>query len=174
MIAVEVAPYRLVRIDAEHVDAVLAEVRPFLARAVAKTAGHLTLEEMIASLRQGWRDWMLWVCVTDTAIVGAMIVTMERCGSDLVATYELLASSEAEDAIAALFDPFERYLAQMWGVTMTRIVGRRGWERFLRRHGYEASHFITARRLIGAQKGLSEPVSGTTVSRDISAPRLTH
>lgn len=175
MIAIHAYPYRLVRIDAEDVDAVLADIRPLLDRAVARTAGHLSLDEMIVALRQGWRDWMLWVCATDTHIVGAMIVTMERCGSDLVATYELLASTEAQDAIGALFAPFESYLAQMWGVTMTRVVGRRGWERFLRSYGYEASHFITSKRVVGsARLPLPEPVSGTTVAQEQKPRRLTH
>lgn len=148
MIVIHAPPYRLVRIEPEHVDSILLEVRPLLDQAVARTAGHLTLEDMIARLRAGWREWMLWVCIADGAVVGAMIVTMERCQADLIATYELLASTDAQEAISALLAPFEEYLSEIWGVTAVRVVGRRGWERFLGRHGFAASHFITSKRLI--------------------------
>jgi hypothetical protein len=36
----------------------------------------------------------------------------------------------------------------MFGVTQTRVIGRKGWERWLARHGYEPSHFITSKRLV--------------------------
>ena len=152
MIVIHAPPYRLVRIEPEQVDSILREIRPLLDQAVARTAGHLTLEDMIAKLRQGWREWMLWVCIADGAVVGAMIVTMERCHADLIATYELLASIDAQEAISALLAPFEEYLAAIWGVTAVRIVGRRGWERFLAKHGFSASHFITSKRLIDSAR----------------------
>lgn len=147
MICLEVPPHRVIRIDPEQVDAVMDRVAPLLSRSVGYTAGHVSVHGMIKQLRQGWRDWMLWVVERDRQLVGAFIITMEACGQDRVATFEILAGTEAQAWIGGLFAPFEQYLSEMWRVTQVRVVGRRGWERFLSRHGFEPSHFITSKRV---------------------------
>ena len=148
MIVLDVPPYKLIRIDAEHVDEALDLVRPMLALSVQHAAGFRSLDEMVESLRDGWRDWQLWLIVTPEAPVGAFILTMDRLGGELVAPCELLAGVEAQSWIAPMIQHFEGYLAGMFGVTQTRVIGRRGWERWLSRHGYEPSHFVTCKRLV--------------------------
>ena len=148
MIVLDVPPYKLIRIDAEHVDEALELVRPMLQLSVQHAAGFRSLDEMVESLRDGWRDWQLWLIVTSEATVGAFILTMERIGGELVATFELLAGVEAQSWIAPMIQHFEGYLAGMFGVTPTRVIGRRGWERWRARHGYEPSHFVTCKRLV--------------------------
>lgn len=149
MITIEAGGWRVVRIDPEQVDSVLDAIGPLLSRTVRHTAGQIPVASMIDQLRQGWRDWMLWVIQSQAGeIAGAFIITAESLGQHRIATFELLAGVEAQDWIAELFPPFEAYLSQMWGITHVRIVGRRGWERFVRRQGFEASHFITSKRLV--------------------------
>lgn len=150
MIVLDVPPYKLIRIDAEHVDEALELVRPMLELSVQHAAGFRSLDEMVESLRDGWRDWQLWLIVTPEASVGAFILTMERLGGELVATFELLAGVEAQSWIGSMIAHFEAYLAGMFGVTQTRVIGRRGWERWLSKHGYEPSHFVTSKRLVSA------------------------
>lgn len=149
MICLDVPPHRAVRIDPEEVDAVLLVIGPLLARTVRYTAGVESVEALIASLRQDWRQWQLWVVFRDDQAVGAVVVTMETIApGDRLATFELAAGIEAQAWIGDLFGPFERYMARMYGVTAIRVVGRRGWERFLARHGFTPSHFITSRRIV--------------------------
>lgn len=156
MVVLEHLPYRLIRIEPEHVDAVLPVVRPLLERAVPYTAGHVTLEELLATMRQGARPWQFWVVVNGAEACGGFITSLERVGVDLVCTFELLAGIEAQAWIAPLIHRFERYMAFMYGVTSMRIVGRRGWERFLAQHGYGASHIVTTKRILPAVADLRE------------------
>ena len=148
MIVLDVPPHKVVRIDAEHVDEALELVRPMLQLSVQHLAGFRSLDEMVESLRDGWRDWQLWLIVTPEATVGAFILTMERLGRELVATFEVLAGVDAQAWIGPLIGKLEVYLAGMFGVTQTRVIGRKGWERWLSKHGYAPSHFITSKRLI--------------------------
>jgi len=149
VICLEVPPHRAVRVDPDDVDAVLPIVRPLLARTVRYTAGIESVEALVESLRQGWRQWQLWVVFRHDQAVGAVVVTMETLApGDRLATFELVAGVDAQAWIGDLFGPFERYMAQMWGVTATRVVGRRGWERFLAGQGFTPSHFITTRRIV--------------------------
>ena len=148
MIVLDVPPHKVVRIDAEHVDEALELVRPMLQLSVQHLAGFRSLDEMVESLRDGWRDWQLWLIVEPERTAGAFILTMERLGGELVATFELLAGVDAQAWIGPLIGKFEAYLAGMFGVTQTRVIGRKGWERWLARHGYEPSHFITSKRLV--------------------------
>lgn len=148
MVVLEADGYRVVRVEPEHVDPALPFLEPILRRAVPYTAGHESVESLLGTLRQGARPWQLWLVVHGSQPVGGFITTLERAGADLVGTFEILAGVEAQAWIAPLIHRFEQYLAFMYGVTAMRIVGRRGWERFLAQHGYHASHFITAKRLL--------------------------
>lgn len=160
MIVLDVPPHRAIRVDPEDVDAFLPIVTPILARTVRYTAGVESVEALVEALRQGWRQWQLWVVLKGNEAVGAVIVTIETLGpGDRMATFELVAGDDARTWIADLFPPFEHYILNMWGVTALRVVGRKGWERFLARQGFEASHFITSKRLVrpaisGADLGL--------------------
>jgi len=121
VIVLDVPPHKVVRIDAEHVDEALELVRPMLQLSVQHLAGFRSLDEMVESLRDGWRDWQLWLIVTPEQTVGALILTMERLGGELVATFELLAGVDAQAWIGPLIGKFEAYLAGMFGVTQARF-----------------------------------------------------
>ncbi len=152
-VVLEHGRYRVVRIEPEHVDAALPMIVPVLQRAVPYTAGHASVEALLDNMRAGFRPWQLWLVVHGAEPAGGFITTLERAGDDLVCTFEILAGVEAQGWIAPLIDRFEQYVSLMYGVTAMRIVGRRGWERFLSEYGYAASHFVTAKRLLPAASG---------------------
>lgn len=149
-------PHALLRIEPEHVDEAAEALAPLLARSVPYCEGFQTVEQMIETMRQGIRAWQLWAVVDGAALAGAFITSLERVGDDLVMTFEIIAGADAQAWIAALISRFERYMAFMYGVTSMRVVGRKGWERFLAQHGYQPSHFITSKRLAPAVAEIQE------------------
>lgn len=138
----------VMRVDPEHVDQIAALVEPLLERSIPYTEGFQTIDQMIDSLRQGVRPWQLWAIAHRDRMAGAFITTLERYGDDLVMTFEVIGGVEAQSWIAPLIANFEEYMAAMYGVTYARVVGRKGWERFLSRYGYEPTHFVTSKRLL--------------------------
>lgn len=142
--------YRLIRIDPGLVDESLPAIRPILERSVSYTRNFETVDQMIATMRQGARPWQLWLMLDVNTPAGAFITTLERHGPELVMTFEVIAGVDAQEWIAPMIHNFEQYMAQMYGVTQTQAVGRKGWERFLKGLGYEPLHFVTGKKLCTA------------------------
>jgi hypothetical protein len=93
------------------------------------------LEELIEMMKQGIRPWQLWVILKLDSVVGGFITTIERAGEDLLVNFEILAGLDAKEWIWPLVEKFEQYMAFMYNCTGSRIIGRKGWEKFLRNYG---------------------------------------
>jgi hypothetical protein len=90
----------------------------------------------------------LWVVGCGGAVAGAFITTLERVCDELIFNFEILAGVEAQEWIWPLVTKFEEYMAFMYGCTGARIIGRKGWEKFLKNHGYVPTHFVTTKKFL--------------------------
>lgn len=138
----------LLRIDPQHAESVEQFILPFLRASIGYTEGFQSVDELMDAIRQPMRSAQVWAVARRGEVAGAFITTLERVESDLVMQFEIIGGVEAQSWIAPLIAKFETYMAEMFGVTCARVIGRRGWERFLARYGYRASHFITSKRLL--------------------------
>lgn len=139
--------FSVTRVDPEHVDAVLPFAIPMLEKSLPYIAEFESIEQMIDIMRQGARPWQLWVADDGKKPVGAFISTIEKAGDEIVFVFEVLAAGGTSDWIMILMEPFEKYVAWAYNVTSTRIIGRPGWEKFLKGSGYEVQAFITGKKL---------------------------
>jgi hypothetical protein len=123
-------------------------IGPFLSMSIPYISGFQNLEQLIDTMKQGMRPWQLWLILKETTPVGAFITTLERVGEDLLVNFEILAGLEAKEWVWPLVEKFEQYMAFMYNCTGSRIIGRKGWEKFLRNYGYVPTHFITTKKFL--------------------------
>lgn len=151
LVAISHEPYHVIRVDTQHVDAILPAIKPLLEKSVPYTEGFQTVDEMYETLKSGARPWQLWVIVdsySGGAFVGSFITSLEYAGNQRAFNFEIIAGINAQSWITPLIHKFEEYMAYMYDCTYARIIGRKGWEKFLARHGYKATHFVTAKKLV--------------------------
>jgi len=148
MIILEHENYRVIRIDPEMVEQTMGAVAPFLAMSVPYISGFQNLDQLIQTMKEGIRPWQLWLIVNGNSPCGSFITTLEWVGDDLLFNFEILAGVEAKEWIWPLVEKFEQYMAFMYNCTGSRIVGRKGWEKFLKNYGYVPTHFITTKKFL--------------------------
>lgn len=155
MIILEHGEYKVIKIEPKMVDSAIPYITPLLSLSIPYTSAFNNLEELINVMKEGIRPWQLWMILKQDTVVGGFITTLERVGNDLLVNFEILAGLEAKEWIWPLVEKFEQYMAFMYNCTGSRIVGRKGWEKFLRNYGYEATHFITTKKFLS--KSLEAP-----------------
>jgi hypothetical protein len=148
MIILEHEEYKVVKIDPKMVDSAIPLITPLLSLSIPYTSEFNNLEELIEMMKQGIRPWQLWVILKLDSVVGGFITTIERAGEDLLVNFEILAGLDAKEWIWPLVEKFEQYMAFMYNCTGSRIIGRKGWEKFLRNYGYVPTHFITTKKFL--------------------------
>ena len=141
--------YACVRVEPDMVQAMMPTVVEFLDQAIEATEGFSTVYQMLEAMQESARPWQMWLVMDGGMPKGALITSISAYGdNEKEVIFELIAGRDAQDWISGLLKNFEAYMAFMYGCTSARIVGRRGWERFMARHGYEPTHFVTRKRLL--------------------------
>ena len=148
MIILEHEDYRVVKIEPEMVGSNVEIITPLLSLSVPNTSGFQTLDQLLETMAQGIRPWQLWVILKVNSVHGAFITTLEREGNDLLVNFEILAGLEAKEWIWPLVEKFEQYMAFMYKCTGSRVIGRKGWEKFLKNYGYVPTHYITTKKFL--------------------------
>ena len=148
MIILEHEDYKVIKIEPKMVDSAVPLITPLLSLSIPYTSAFNNLSELIETMKNGLRPWQLWVILKKDSVVGGFITTLERVGEDLLVNFEILAGLEAKEWVWPLVEKFEAYMAFMYNCTGSRIIGRKGWEKFLRNYGYEATHFITTKKFL--------------------------
>ena len=148
MVILEHDNYKVIKVDPEMVDDAIPTISSILSLSIPYTSTFHSVDELINTMRQGIRPWQLWIIVKNNVSIGGFITTLERVGSDLLVNFEILAGLEAREWIWPLVEKFETYMAFMYNCTGSRIIGRKGWEKFLKNYGYEATHFITTKKFL--------------------------
>jgi hypothetical protein len=148
MIILEHEDYKVIKIEPKMVDAAIPLITPLLSLSIPYTSEFSSLGDLIEAMKQGARPWQLWVILKKDAVVGGFITTLERAGNDLLVNFEILDGIEAKEWIWPLVEKFETYMAFMYNCTGSRIIGRKGWEKFLRNYGYVPTHFITTKKFL--------------------------
>jgi hypothetical protein len=156
IVVLEHNEYRVFRLEPDQIPLIIDALEPLLARSVSYTSGFSTVKELLDQMQQGIRPWQFWIVLNKSDICGSFITTLERVSNDILCTYEILAGTDAQEWIWPLVEKFEKYIAFMYGATMMRIVGRKGWEKFLRHHGYCPTHYITEKRLLPSVESIEE------------------
>ncbi len=123
------------QVPAQHADRVWPMVAPFIASALAHSAGHLRPEDVRAEIATGHRQ--LWIG-SDGGPVRAVCVTKV---AEYPATRALWVHESAGtlDAIEA-FWPVLKAFAKEWACDTVCFYGRRGW----RRGGVLPAEFVHA------------------------------
>ena len=148
MIILEHEDYKVIKIDPKMVDSVIPLISPLLSLSIPYTSGFNNLNDLIETMKEGIRPWQLWIILKENSAVGAFITALERVGVDLLVNFEILAGLEAKEWIWPLVEKFEKYMAFMYNCTGSRIIGRKGWEKFMRNYGYIPTHYITTKKFL--------------------------
>jgi len=114
----------VVQVPAEHVDRVWPMVGPFIASALAHSAGHLRTEDVRQEIATGHRQ--LWIA-SEGGPICAVCVTK-------IAVYPSTRALWVQESAGRLdavqyFWPALRDFAKQWGCETACFMGRRGWGR---------------------------------------------
>jgi hypothetical protein len=148
MVILEHEDYKVIKIEPEMVGNSVEIIAPLLSLSVPYISGFQTLDQLLETMAQGIRPWQLWVILKGNVVHGAFITTLEKEGNDLLVNFEILAGLEAKEWIWPLVEKFEQYMAFMYNCTGSRVIGRKGWEKFLKNYGYVPTHYITTKKFL--------------------------
>lgn len=154
MVILEHNGYSVMRIEPDMVEDTANLIAPLLQKSIPYTENYATIPDLLSSLEAGVRPWQFWVIAHEGELKGAFITTLEQCGRERLFNFEIIAGVDAAEWIYPLVERFEQYMAKIFDCTGARIIGRKGWEKFMGRMGYHASHFITSKKLCEAPERL--------------------
>lgn len=115
--------------------------------AVATSQGRWQVSDVLEQLYKG--EQQLWVAYDDQihGVVTTRIIEYPRLRS---LAMELCAGDEIELWKAPMLEAIEQFASDC-GCAKIEMVGRKGWERFLKADGFQKTHFIYEKDLTHGQ-----------------------
>jgi len=115
-------------------DLVWTRVEPILQRAVQRGRGHYTTRDIFALIQKG--EQQLWTITEDGRIIAGLVseVRFSPAGRGTLTVY-CAAGKEVRRWLPRAIGVISSYAHQR-GCSELRVVGRRGWQRYLKPYGF--------------------------------------
>lgn len=130
-------------IPAHQIDDVWDEVRPWIERACETTRGKFDAQDIRLGLLTG--EDQLWIWKTPTAFAVG-VTRLANYPKQRVCNLRIVTGENMEEWAAPCIETIEAW-ARSNGCHAMEFVARPGWEKFLRRIGYDKTHSYLERAL---------------------------
>jgi len=125
--------------------AVEPDVRGLLAPVVARSGGRETMDAVWESIEAGHHQ--LWMIFNESGgLDGAMVSHIKAYTQKRMLVINWLAGDNMADWIDEVLDALEQF-AKLNECGGLELVGRHGWMRFLKGHGWETPYIMCERKL---------------------------
>jgi len=130
-------------IQPAEINAVWAEVRPWIEEACETTRGKFDAQDIRAGLLAG--EDQLWIWKTPTAFAIG-ITRLANYPKQRVCTLRIVTGTNADEWYVPCLETIERW-ARANGCHAMEFQARPGWERFIRPLGYDKTHVYLEKSL---------------------------
>lgn len=131
-------------VPTDYIPGIWEEAAPELQRAIDFADGEMSLSDVLAQLLVG--QMQLWVAHEGGKGLAYLVTTIEQYPQQRAARVVLLAGSQMQEWQPHLLDKVERW-AVSCGCELVEWVGRPGWVREMKRHGYHWRYALCRKRL---------------------------
>lgn len=135
--------YELRGVPATQVDLVWTPVKHFIQAALDRTEGEMSIDDVYNALID--RDMQLWILLDEFHVIGALVTQILEFPNVKACRYVAMGGDVHGD-----FDEITGMIEQ-WAATQgcqrMEIVGRPGWARALRDHGYRQAYSYVTKRI---------------------------
>lgn len=127
---------RLVAVRAEELDTILPDVLHFIERLEVESGHRITVDRFVSDIRSGHRQ--LWLgCDTDIRTIA-----MTEVADDTKSTVRLThCAGDGPKDWVFLIEGIREWARQR-GSEAFEVIGRVGWERFLKHHGFKRAYVV--------------------------------
>jgi hypothetical protein len=115
------------------------DVEPMLAKAIDRSGGYYNTAIILDGVCRGILG--LWVVLDDTKPIAVLTTRIDKMPNATVLVMDWIGGSRMKEWLPLAQNTFERY-ARDNGCTQLHGYGRKGWDRFLQKHGWKPDHVV--------------------------------
>ncbi len=118
---------------------VWGDVEPMLAKAIDKSGGYYNTAVILDGICRGVLG--LWVVLDDAKPIAAITTRIDKMPNATVLAMDWIGGTRMKEWLPMAQKTLERYAGDN-GCTQLHGYGRKGWDRFLRNHGWKPDHIV--------------------------------
>lgn len=131
---------------ADDIRARWSELCEYLSQAIPYFYSYVDLDFYYRALTEDTESpFRLWTVYLADQLKAVFITRLEMIGGKRVFTYELIGAQDFDIWATELIQEFENTLAKELDIDQFRVVGRPGWQKKMKKYGYEYSYIICIR-----------------------------
>lgn len=130
-------------VDTSTIPFIWDSIHPLIEQALAYSDGEYNAGDIYSLLM--YQRMQLWIAATDDELIGMVITEINEYPRKKIGSMVLVAGLGLDDW-EFIFPEIEQWMYEQ-GVDSVRNLGRVGWRRGAKRHGYEAAYCVYSKPL---------------------------